>query len=133
MFNFFKKKRESDANSLKALADYTNKDKYFVRVAQFMEIDFNKCTISIIDPHGPRMITMDPWPETIFLNATGKHTVKEYIEETAKKYKGNIPPQLDNYIISELEKLVFEYRIIELTDVPNALKPEFEKPMRGKK
>jgi hypothetical protein len=46
------------------------------------------------------------------LNATGKHTVKEYIEETAEKYNGNVPAQLDSFIISELEKLVFEYRIV---------------------
>jgi hypothetical protein len=134
MFNFFRKRSKSNVYPLEALAVYANKDKYFVRVAHFMEFDFNQCTITVIDPHGPRMITMDPWPETIFLNATGERTVKEYIEETAEKYNGSVPSELDSFIISELEKLVLEYRIIELTDVPNALKPEFKKPMpRGKK
>ena len=134
MFNFFRKKFKSDIYSLEALVDYANKDKYFVRVAHFMEFNFNQSSITVIDPHGPRMITMDPWPERIFLNATGKLTIKEYIEETAKKYRGSVPDQLDSFIISELGKLVFEYKIIELTDIPNALKPEFEKPIpRDKK
>jgi hypothetical protein len=129
MFNFFRKRSKSDVHPLSALDSYANKDKYFVRVARFMELDFNQCTITVIDPHGPRMITMDPWPETIFLNATGQRTIKQYIEDTAGDYKGNIPSSLDSYIISELEKLVFECRIIVLTDVPNALKSPFEKAM----
>ncbi|SFD86095.1 hypothetical protein SAMN05518672_103561 [Chitinophaga sp. CF118] len=131
MFNFFRKRSKSDAYSLEVLSTYANKDKYFVRVAHFMKLNFNQCTITVIDPHGPRMITMDPWPETIFLNATGKRTVRQYIEETAGSYNGRVPSQLDSFIISELEKLVFEYRIIELTDVPNTLKPQFEEPIPG--
>lgn len=132
MFNFFRKSSKENLHSLEALASYPNKDKYFVRVARFMEIDYYQCTITVIDPHGPRMITMDPWPESIFLNATGQRTVKQYIEDTAKDYKGNIPAKLDSYIINELENLVFNYRIIELTDVPNALEPKFEKPIQGR-
>ncbi|SHM74185.1 hypothetical protein [Chitinophaga sp. CF418] len=131
MFNFFRKRPKVDAYSLEALASYPNKNKYFVRAARFMELDYNQCTITVIDPHGPRMITMDPWPESIFLNATGQRTVRQYIEDTAESYKGNIPTKLDSFIIGELEKLAFKYRIIELTDVPNALKPQFEKPMPG--
>lgn len=131
MFNFFRKRPKEDPYSLEALASYFNKNKYFVRVARFMEIDYNQSTITVIDPHGPRMITMDPWPESIFLSATGQRTVKQYIEDTAESYKGNIPTKLDSFIISELEKLVFKYRIIELTDVPNTLEPQFEKPMPG--
>ncbi|SFM86156.1 hypothetical protein SAMN05428949_1081 [Chitinophaga sp. YR627] len=133
MFSFFRKKPKSDTSSLDALAIYVNKDKYFVRVAHFMEMNYYQSTITVTDPHGPRMITMDPWPETIFLNANGKLTVREYIEETARAYNGNVPALLDKCIIEELEKLVFELRIIELTDVPNAIRPEFEKPRPGAK
>lgn len=129
MFNFFRKKSKSAVYSLDALASYANKDKYFVRVARFMELDANQCTITVIDPYAPRMITMDSWPETIFLNATGQRTVKQFIEDTAERYNGHIPSKLDSFIISELEKLVFEYRIIELTDFPNALQAQFEKPV----
>lgn len=129
MFNFFKKKAKPDAPSFSELASYANSDKYFVRVAQFREFDFEGCTIVVIDPNGPRLITMDPWPEAVFLNATGTHTVKEYIEATAKKYDGNVPPGLDSYMINELEKLVYELRIVAFTDTPNALEPQYEKPI----
>ena len=97
-----------------------------------MELDYNQCTTTVIDSHGRRMITMNPWPETIFLDATGQRTIRQYIEDTAESYNGNIPTKLDSFIISELEKLIFKYRTIELTDVPNGLKPQFEKPMPGR-
>jgi len=127
MFNFFRKRSKSDAYLLEILESYVNKDKYFVRVARFMELGFNQGTITVIDPHGPRMITMDPWLETIFLNATGLRTVKHILKIRLKTIMATIPSKLDSYIISELEKLVFEHKIIEFRDVPNVLKPPFER------
>ena len=66
----------------------------------------------MIDPVKPRMLTLDPWPQIIFLAADGQLSVTEYINYVAGKYSGNIPENLDRTIIDELLKLE-SYQIIK--------------------
>lgn len=56
---------------------------------------------------------MDPWPQKVFLAATGQKTVTEYIYDVANEYRGKIPDLLDETIIHEIETLVRE-KIIAL-------------------
>ena len=129
MFNLFKKKPKPALPPFETLAAYPDKDKYFVRVAQWYEFRFNQSNIVVIDPHGPRMITMDPWPKTVFLNATGNRTVKEYIEYLAGQYDGEVPAALDDTVLFELNKLVYDLKLIALTTEPQSPKPEHDKPL----
>ena len=78
-----------------------------------MKLD--KTRITVIDPHQPRMLTMDPWPQIIFLEADGQKTVAEFIAYIAGNYSGEIPEELDKTIIEELLKLV-DYKIVQLSE-----------------
>ena len=65
MFRFFKKKKE-----LPPFNDLSNsplKDKYFIRTSRWDWLD--DTMIHVVDNNTPRMITMDPWPQLIFLEA----------------------------------------------------------------
>ena len=123
MFNIFRKKK--DCPKFEALAGFINKDLYFVRTAQWNWLDEDK--IFAIDPVKPRMLTLDPWPQIIFLAADGQLSVTEYINYVAGKYSGNIPENLDRTIIDELLKLE-SYQIIKF--VAEQCNPEilFDKP-----
>lgn len=72
--------------------------------------------ITIVDNHAPRMITLDPWPQMIFLDATGKLTISEYVDFVAYKYKKNIPIDLDTIILSMIN-LLLEDKVICLSEV----------------
>jgi hypothetical protein len=65
---------------------YEARDHYFIRVAQWRWL--SKEMICVVDPHGPRILTLDPWPQLVFLAASGTQTVSEYIYEMASKYTG---------------------------------------------
>ncbi|MGN6491078.1 MAG: hypothetical protein ACTHLE_03705 [Agriterribacter sp.] len=115
--------------SFTTLANYAHKNSYFVRVAQWYWLKDNM--IAVIDPHNPRMLSMDPWPQSVFLAAEGKKTVSEYIHAVADDYTGEIPASLDQTIIEEIEKLA-GYRIILLVDEPQDLNDLFKQPVSGK-
>lgn len=111
------------------LAQYNHKHSYFVRVAQWYWLENNM--IAVIDPHNPRMLSMDPWPQSVFLAAEGKKTVAEYIYAVADDYTGDIPAELDKTIIEEVEKLA-GYRIIMLVNEPQDLNELFKQPVSKK-
>jgi len=111
------------------LADYSAKNAYFIRVAQWYWLDNN--VIAVIDPHNPRKLSMDPWPQSVFLAADGQKTISEYIYAVADRYTGEIPVQLDQIIIEEIEKLL-SFRIIMLVDELQDLNPLFKQPVSKK-
>lgn len=111
------------------LAAYINKNAYFIRVAQWYWLENN--VIAVIDPHHPRKLSMDPWPQSVFLAADGQKTISEYTYSVADAYTGEIPPQLDQIIIEEIEKLI-SYRIIMLVNEPQDLNPLFKQPVSKK-
>jgi hypothetical protein len=109
-------------NDLKA---FPHKDKYFYRTATWRW--HSDSEITVVDPNAPRVITMDPWPQIIFLDATGNRTVAEYVEYMASKYSRQIPEELDQTIISMLGILI-EEKIVAYSDTKVMLDPEVEKP-----
>lgn len=114
MFGLFKKK-ERDLPEFKALKNSPYKNKYFYRLAQWDWLDHEN--IHVTDNNAPRMITMDPWPQMIFLDSDGQKTIEEYIFELTGKYgrKQPIPEDLDNEVINLIEKLVND-KLIGLSD-----------------
>ena len=97
--------------------------KYFYRIAPWHWFTDSMITIIAL----PKFITLDPWPQKVFLDATGNLTVKEYIEQVAKQYDGKIPAELDDTIIYQLDQLL-DLKVIALADMPQALSPDRDKP-----
>jgi len=128
MFSFFK--RKPNYPSFTALQSFQKKDAYFIRVAQWYWL--NDEMITIIDPHNARMLTMDPWPQLVFLAANGQMTVQEYVHYMADKYSGTIPAELDKTILHELEKLE-NYRIIQFVNGQQRPESRFELPLKDRK
>src|SRR4051794_25727065 len=87
-----------------AVSSFADRQKYFVRTATWRP--FGKDHISIMDPNGPRIFTLDPWPELIFMSADGLLTIEQYIYDVADKYSGEIPEELDKTILTEMQTLL---------------------------
>lgn len=124
MFNFFKKKRKQ-LPPFEALKLSPFRGKYFVRIAQWDWLD--KEHITVTDPHGPRMFTLDAWPQLVFIAANGQMTVTEYVHFMAGKYSGEVPGILDQTVINQIKTLL-DYRIIELRDIKGRPEPQYELP-----
>ena len=85
--------------------------------------------IRVIDSKNPRVITMDPWPQKIYLEALGQLTVEDYVHTVAKEYpKGNVPEELDVIILEMLEDLVYGEKIISFSDTPTTLETSILNP-----
>lgn len=128
MFNFFKRTKKFPP--FETLQGFAQKDQYFVRIAEWFP--HNREMITVVDPHGPRILTMDPWPQTLFLEADGQKTVAEFIYQVAGQYSGEVPPELDKMIIEELLKLV-GYKIILFSAGKRRPDRQFDQPRRSGK
>lgn len=102
------------------------KDKYFYRVASWNWLD--KETISVVDPNKARVITMDAWPQLVFLEADGQKTVEAFVIQMAKQYK-KVPEGLDDTIIYQINQLVNE-GLVKLSDQIVELEPQFVGPKK---
>ncbi|MEP5255485.1 hypothetical protein [Winogradskyella rapida] len=113
MLNLFRKQKK-EIPSFEILQNSEFKDKYFSRLSPWDWMD-NKM-IHVFDKNSPRVVTMDPWPQLIYLEATGQITVSEFVYKMASSYnrKTPIPKELDTTIISVLNDLI-EDNLIELT------------------
>jgi hypothetical protein len=90
----------------------------------------NRDMIHVFDSKGPRMVTMDPWPQQIYLDADGQRTVEVYIESLRARYpRGSAPDGLANTVIEELRKLVEEEGLVVLTDEPVELPVSIRDPL----
>lgn len=98
------------------LESYEFRDKYFYRICKWDWL--TRDTIHVFDNNRPRIITMDYWPQLIFLEAKGQSTVSEFIHTIASKYPTNqIPANFDSSLIEALESLLND-NLIELSDSP---------------
>ncbi len=114
MLKFFKQKRPKFP-PFDTLANSEIKDKYFVRTMEWGWL--NETMIHVIDSNAPRMITMDPWPQQIYLDADGSKTIHDYVIWMAKQYpKNRIPNELDETILSTISKLIEDGGMLELKD-----------------
>jgi hypothetical protein len=102
------------------------KDKYFIRTCQWRWLD--EKSIYITDKNQPRVITLDTWPQVVYLEATGDKTIAEFIEQMASLYTSTIPPELDEVILGEINTLVKE-KVVELRDAPEILPTEILVPL----
>ena len=101
------------------------KDKYFLRDAEWDLL--NNDHIYVVDPFASSILTLDPWPEIIFLAAKGQMTIQEYIFYVANQYSGEIPENLDKTILDQIQTLL-SYRVVRLSDMQEKLEPKFEHP-----
>lgn len=126
MFNLFKRKHKN-LPPFEKLESSDIKDKYFVRTMQWAW--FNEKMIHVIDSNQPRMITMDPWPQQIYLDADGQKTIKEYVLSMAKMYaKNQIPNELDETILDVISNLIKDGGLIELKDSKTNLPENIKEP-----
>ncbi len=68
MFGIFKKKPK-ELPKFDFLHSYEKKHKYFIRTLQWDWL--NEEMIHLFDNKSPRVITMDEWPQQIYLDADG--------------------------------------------------------------
>ncbi|MDA9774320.1 hypothetical protein N9B82_05125 [Saprospiraceae bacterium] len=130
MLNFFKK-RSQKLPPFETLRDSSLRDKYFARTMQWGW--FTEETIHVFDVGGPvpRMVTMDPWPQQIYLDADGQITIKEYVLWMAGKYsKNQVPKELDETILGLIEDLVEDGGLIELRDHKSVLVEDVREPRK---
>lgn len=125
MLNFFKRKPKKIPNQV-LLDQYAKKDHYFYRHMSWGWL--NQEQIFLIDPNNPRIITMDPWPQIIFLNADGSKTIKEFIEWLAGEYRGKVPDTLVGDILDLMENLSTEDKTIELAPIKKQLPDDLLNP-----
>ena len=123
MFNLFKSNRKYP--SFADLNAFSDKQKYFIRNAPWRPLD--KDHISIMDPNGSRIFTLDPWPELVFIAADGQKTIEQYIYHMADKYSGQIPEALDKTILDEIQTLL-GYNLIKLSEKKQRPDKAFDKP-----
>lgn len=102
MLNFFKRKKVKVF--FDELASSPIKDKYFVRTCQWRWLDKN--SIVVTDKNQPRVITLDPWPQLVFLGATGEVTISEFVYHMSDMYSNNVPPELAQTILGEITTLI---------------------------
>ncbi len=65
--------------------------KYFSRNVTFTML---KDKVVLIERNRPATVTMDEWPQLIFLSADGRRTVSEFALEIGRHYKDGMPPGL---------------------------------------
>lgn len=104
------------------------RDKYFYRTGNWTWL--TKDQIHVVDSNSPRMVTMDAWPQQVYLDASGQKTVKEYIHDFADMYPPDeVPAALDKTIIQVLTNLVKDGGLVQLSDAPKKLDFELHKPL----
>ncbi|MFZ6053047.1 hypothetical protein [Halocola ammonii] len=119
MFDIFKRKSK-ELPPFNELENSELKDKFFMRLLQWDWID--RDTIHVIDNNAPRMITMDPWPQLVYLGATGQQTITEFVYEMAGKYgkSQTIPENLDLTVLDTIDRLLNE-NLVRLSNERKAL------------
>lgn len=101
--------------------------KYFIRLAPWDWL--NQEMIHVFDLNSPRVITLDPWVQLVYLEADGQKTVHEFVYQIASGYGRNelIPHELDKQVIYVIESLLDE-KLIELADSKKELPEYLKKP-----
>lgn len=122
MFNLFKSSKKLPA--FPTLSAFAHKSQYFRRTASWTS---NGKDIIVADSHRPRIITMDPWPQIIFIAADGQMTIEQYVHYIAKQYSGKVPEELDVTIINEIQSLLNE-KLIELCETQQRPEQPFDLP-----
>jgi hypothetical protein len=117
---------------LQYLKSYANKDKYFVRVKPWDWLNEKEIYIVTKMNDKPTMVTLDFWPQEVFLDATGQITVTELMEIVCNQYIASriqIPKDIDKVLIDVLESLIHEVNLVEFRDEKTSLPHNMQKPL----
>jgi len=99
--------------------------RYFARCATWHKLTDDQIVVhDSFSPRAPRMITMDPWPQLVFLAADGQHTVGALVAQLGSGYEGGPPPGLEAQVLSLVQELIGE-GIIRVSHEPAPLPPYF--------
>lgn len=99
---------------------------YFARNAAF-RIGTDQ-RLLVHDLARPRVITMDDWPELVFMAADGSRTISQYLDELREMYEGAPPAELEACVMYQLDSLLNEGLIV-LHEQPIELPDNLLKPM----
>lgn len=101
---------------MNALSD----DAYFSRSVAWHIIDEQVIAHDSSSPKAPRLITMEPWHEIVFMGADGEHTVGQFIAHLATQYDGGAPVDLREQV-HEIIALLVEEGILRIHSEPTPL------------
>lgn len=125
MFSWFRKASFPEFTALQSSAI---KDQYFYRTAHYHWMDDQQEQICALPPGEAKIVTMDDWPQVVFLDALGQLTVAEYTLRLARHYpRREVTSDFDKNILYQIDQLV-EIGCIALSDHPVQLAPEFADP-----
>jgi hypothetical protein len=99
-------------------------DKYFSRTACWHRLEDRLVVHDSFSQFAPRMITMEPWHEVVFMAADGEHTVDQFITHMASQYEEGEPAGLRKQIYDILRTLADE-QILSIHDRPVPLPAYF--------
>jgi hypothetical protein len=100
------------------------KDSYFSRSATWQNMNGRLVVHDSFSPLAPRMVTMEPWYETIFMAADGVHKIQEFIEAMGQQYENGVPEGLSEQICGIIQTLL-EEGIISIHEHPKELPKYF--------
>lgn len=107
-------------------------DKYFSRRMPWSALNEEQIVVhDAITPHAPRMITMEPWHQIIYLAANGEHTVAHLVEKLGSMYDGGAPDGLADQVV-ELIQILESEMVLEVHDSPKELPEEFREDCLAK-
>ncbi len=132
-----KQKTDFKTPDFKVIETYQHKEKYFIKTAKWDWL--NEEQIFLVqkdDKQKNKMTTMDFWPQEMFLDADGKTKIKDYLKKLIQQYKDSdmdVPPDLDEFMIENLESLESDLSAIKIVDQPTVTNPVYEIPLSKQK
>ena len=125
MFSWFKKDTYPELDTIRSSPV---RNKYFHRIAHYQWMDEQKQAVVVMHPVDAKLITMDDWPQIVFLDALGDMTVGEYTFALAKRFpRRDVTSDFDKNILYQIEQLT-ELGIVTLSDTPIKLPLKFAAP-----
>ncbi len=105
-------------------------DLYFSRAATWLLMGEQVVVHDSFSPKAPRMITMEPWHEVVFMAADGEHTVGQFVAQMGAQYSGGTPAGLREQVHEIIAVLVHE-GVIRIHPLPQPLPPYFASDSSG--
>jgi len=132
MFKKFFNKKKVSMPEFPGLESSTLKDKFFVRIRPWDWLTEKEIYVAAKLNDRPTMITMEYWPQQVYLLADGQITVSEFIHIVANrfiKFNNPVPDNFDVDLLEVIEEMVNEMNIIKIKDVKTDLAADVAVPM----
>lgn len=102
------------------------KQKYFVRIKKWDWLDEE--TITLIDDSSPKMITLEPMMQLVYLEADGQLTVQKFLDWLSQEYEADeLPENFEEEMIGLL-MFMAENGLIQFADEQVELDDEIKLP-----